>query len=133
MSQRKGTAFETFHAAANLYERYGLKTPAKIFLQAIEQGEAVELPCPVHGRKIFDVTLLASPEDSTEIRVRCVVAWMAGKPAFVVTYLPPYFPGEGHATGRERAHAEFLDRKKQRRKNLYRDLRRVNEPEEIEV
>jgi hypothetical protein len=133
MSRRKGTAFETFHAAANLYERYGLKTPAKIFLQAIESGSAFEMRCPVPGRKIFDVILQESPEDSTKVRVRCVVAWMDGGPRFVVTYLPPYFPGEGHATGRERAHAEFLDKKKQRRKNLYRDLRRVNEPEEIEV
>ena len=111
----------------------GIKTPAKIFLEAIAAGDAMELPCPVPGRKIFDVTLQRTPVDTTEIRVRCVVAWMDGAPKFVVTYLPPYFPGEAFATGHMRAHAEFLDKKKQRKKNLYRDLRRVNEPEEIEV
>lgn len=133
MAQRKGTAFETFHAAENLYSRYGLKTPAKVFLDAIAAGEAQELPCPVKDRKIFDVTLQRTPVDTTEIRVRCVVALVGGAAAFVITYLPPYFPGESHATGYDRAHAEFLDRKKQRKKNLFKELRRVNDAEEIEV
>ena|SRR5208282_6769586 len=126
---KKGTAFETFHAAENLYERYGLKTPAKVFLDAIEAGEASEVSSPVAGRRVFDVTLQRSPSDETEIRVRTVVAFEDGRPRFVVTYLPPYFPGESFARGSDRAHHERLAKKKQSKQNLYRELRRTNDSE----
>jgi hypothetical protein len=133
--EKRGTRAGTFHAAEQLKRRYGLEYPLNDFLRWIRDGRATEIPSIVPGRRIFDVNAPGNSLHPEQI-VRVVVGISQAGEMFVVTFLPLRFRREILAE-QEEAHRKsepnFLDARKDRKRNHFKEFRRVNADDENEI